>query len=494
MKTGKILFRPDCTGKAETSSNGKRGSGAVKIAKPEDNLFLAVLSWIHILLLCAGLYLLTVLAYDMEIPGELSASAVKAPSPAELLIESLWLLIPLALGWVFLRVIRSLVVYLLCSCAVCALLTGLTHSTLTVTLAAVLFAVRCYARLKKGKIKRILTEMPGETSGQLSAELWEIPTFLDRPNPAHWGVFAFYYIVFLVAERNDLLSYIFYLLLADVFVCFLFGYLDSMQRFIRENRRIANLPVHSIQKVGRILLLVSAIVLGLIVLPSALYGREPLTDLRARIKPVELTPSTDMEELMQGGLSDPDFGMPGEVPSDPPAWLAALVNVLFYLGVVAVGIVLLIVIYRICRSALSYFAEDEEDEILFLGAEEVSGTRANRRRTRAKKERRNSPNQKVRRQYKKTILHAMRKKRSDIGKSTSELKSPTGQEYTGGWTAAGHAILAGEEIPAGWETPSELETKAELARDKSTDKLHTLYEKARYSREGCTEEEAGALR
>lgn len=489
MKTDKKLFRSDNSGKAEASSYRKKNGETVKIVKPEDHLFLAILSWLHILLLCAGLYLLTILAYDMEIPGELSAGAVKAPAPAELLIQALWLLIPLALGWVFLRAIRSLVVYLLCSCAVCALLAGLTRSALTVTLAAILFALRCYARLKKGKIKRMLAEMPGEAGGQLSAELWEIPTFLDRPAPAHWGVFAFYYLIFLVAGRNDLLRDIFFLLLADVFVCFLFGYLDSMQSFIRENKRIANLPVHSIQKVGRILLLVSAILLGLIVLPSALYGREPLSDLRARIKPVELTPSTDMEELMQGGLSDPDFGMPGEVPSDPPAWLVALGNLLFYLGAVVVAILLLVAVYRVCRNALSYFAEDEEDEILFLGAEESSGTHAERRRAHAKKERRNSPNQRIRRYYKKTILRAM-KEHSDMRKPVSEPKASTEQEHTDRWISDDQVILKDQKTPAGWETPSELEAKAELARDEFTDKLHALYEKARYSREGCTKEES----
>lgn len=427
-----------------------------KIKKPEDHLSLAVLSWLHILLICAGMYLLSVLAYDVEIPAELPAFAVK--SPARLLAESLWLIVPLALSWIFIRTIRSLVVYLLCSCAVCALLAVLSGSALTTALAAFLFAVRCYMRIKKGRLARILAETPGEIDEKTAPELWEIPTFLDRPTAAHWSVFAFYYVIFLLTGKFDLLKYVFFLLLADIFVCFLFGYLDNMWRFIRENRRIANLPVHSIQKVGRILLLVSVILLGLIVLPSVLYGQEPLTGLRSRIKPVELTPSTEMIEMMPEGFSGADFGMPEDVPSEPPAWLVALGNVLFYLGAVVVSVVLLIVVYRVCRNALAYFAQGEEDEIIFLGTEESSGIRAGRQISREKKERRNSPNQRVRRLYKKTIRRAMK------------------------------------ERPAGWETPSELEAKAELAREGSTDKLHILYEKARYSAGGCTAEDAETLR
>ncbi len=446
----------------------------------KSGIFLAALSWLHILLICAGLYLLTILTYDMEAAGVPLPRTAK--SPMELLAGSLWLIIPLALGWVFIRMTRSLVVYLLCSCAVCALLSGLTHSVLTTALSAFLLAARCYTRIKKGKLARMLAETPGEAGAQLAPELWEIPTFLDRPSPAHWGIFVFYYVILLLAKKAFLLKYVFYLLLADVFVCFLFGYLDNMQRFIRENKRIANLPVHSIQKVGRILLLVSVILLGLIVLPSALYGREPLADLHIRRRTVEITPSTEMPEMMPDILSPADLGMT-EAPSEPPAWLTALSNVLFYLGAVIAAAALLAVIYRICRNALSYFAQDEEDEILFLGAEETSGVHADRRLPREKKERRSSPNRKIRRLYKKTIRNAMKK-------NAAQGKVESGQKFPAGRTE----VPAESMFPAGWETPSELETKAQLARDASTDKLHTLYEKARYSHEGCTEEDAEALR
>ena len=80
-------------------------------------------------------------------------------------------------------------------------------------------------------------------------------------------------------------------------------------------------------------------------------------------------------------------------------------------------------------------------------------------------------------------------------KENAAGRTPARPKYTAGTEfPAGQETPSGIAFPAGWETPSELETKAQLVRDASTDKLHTLYEKARYSREGCTSEEAEALR
>ena len=52
---------------------------------------------------------------------------------------------------------------------------------------------------------------------------------------------------------------------------------------------------------------------------------------------------------------------------------------------------------------------------------------------------------------------------------------------------------AGKYQPTGAETPAELEERNELSGD-SMRRLHDGYEKARYSCEGCTKEEAEALR
>ena len=108
----------------------------MSICKPEDNLCLAALSWLHILLLCAGMYLMTSLLYQTK-------------GPASLLAGALWLVLPIILSWVWIRTIHSLIVYLLCAFLLCAFLARASHSFLTVALAVVILTVRCFTRIKK---------------------------------------------------------------------------------------------------------------------------------------------------------------------------------------------------------------------------------------------------------------------------------------------------------------------------------------------------------
>jgi hypothetical protein len=47
--------------------------------------------------------------------------------------------------------------------------------------------------------------------------------------------------------------------------------------------------------------------------------------------------------------------------------------------------------------------------------------------------------------------------------------------------------------PTFWASPLELESQAGLAESSDMQRLHGYYEKARYSKEGCTREDAAAL-
>ena len=106
------------------------------------------------------------------------------------------------------------------------------------------------------------------------------------------------------------------------------------------------------------------------------------------------------------------------------------------------------------KNAGKAFSEDEEDEVLFL--HQGNDERENLPWRREKKEGYLSPNMRIRRKYK------------------NDQK-------------------AGKYQPTGAETPAELEERNELSGD-GMRRLHDGYEKARYSREGCTKEEAEALR
>lgn len=417
-----------------------------KLKKPGDRLPLILLSWAHALLLFGGIYL--VLAAFLALPPALAAYYLRL---------ALWLIVPITASWLFIRHIRVFALYLLCSAAVTALVWRASSFALTGALCAVIFIIRGYVRIKKGRIRRAMQEMAGDTGARLDAELWEIPTFLDEPHPAHWAVFCAYYVMILFSKCHYLLNWMFFLLAAEIFVCFIYRYLSRMWTYIRENRRIANLPVNAIQKVGRILLLLSLIFLILAVLPAVLYQREPLADMleSMRLKPLNISP---WEELYPEGMTLPqDMGLdfPAEAVGEPPAWLMFLSDMLVYLATVAAALALLAAIYRLCRRAAGYFAQEENDEIVFIGEETRKAVSEESSSALRKREGWASPNRRIRRHYKKTLRRQMKTE------------------------------------PSGWETPQELEEMASLS-GQERDALHRLYEKARYSREGCGADEVKA--
>ena len=51
-----------------------------------------------------------------------------------------------------------------------------------------------------------------------------------------------------------------------------------------------------------------------------------------------------------------------------------------------------------------------------------------------------------------------------------------------------------KQRPAGSETPHELEALAGFSKNESRSLLHNCYEKARYSKEGCSASEADELK
>lgn len=154
-----------------------------------------------------------------------------------------------------------------------------------------------------------------------------------------------------------------------------------------------------------------------------------------------------------------------EEAAEPPAWFQTLTNLILY------GVLLLFLVFGLrmlyvlcCRMMQSFAAGDPGDELIFPdneGEEEQGPGRRGRGGFRS------TPASAVRRKYRKLI-----------------------------WQRARTGIT-------GTETPEELEGKAGLrgapqpengshvsGEDASVTYLHAIYEKARYSREGCTRDEA----
>jgi hypothetical protein len=158
---------------------------------------------------------------------------------------------------------------------------------------------------------------------------------------------------------------------------------------------------------------------------------------------------------MNYDMTLPDIIMePGE-QFIPPTWLKEVVKTILFLILAIALIGLIYAIYLAIRRAGENFAVENEDEVIFLDSKEDS--RRSSRKKSGSRESRLSPNMQIRRRYKRTIR-----------------KSTKGR-------------------PTFWASPLELESQAGLAESANMQRLHGYYEKARYSKEGCTREDVAAM-
>ena len=61
---------------------------------------------------------------------------------------------------------------------------------------------------------------------------------------------------------------IFYLFLADVFLCFIYRFVDGFYDFLKEHSHYANLPVKTMEKVVKIIFAIACVILLAFTLPS----------------------------------------------------------------------------------------------------------------------------------------------------------------------------------------------------------------------------------
>lgn len=222
---------------------------------------------------------------------------------------------------------------------------------MTGLMAAVIFLIRGYVRIRKGQLKKAAQELPAGSMPLADMEAWEIPTLLDEPKPLHFLWFMIQYVIGVLMKMPFYWHLIFWFFFADVFLCFFCQYLDGMHGFIRDHQKIANLPVETMQRTGKLILKIAVLLLVLFVLPSALYGKDPIAEAIAGYEPKELesdltieTPEAETPQGMeQADLSD----MLGDKEYKPmPQWIQNLFTAVMYLVMVAVGIAVLRAIYQ----------------------------------------------------------------------------------------------------------------------------------------------------
>lgn len=367
------------------------------------------------------------------------------------------LLAPVILSWLAVRCCRALWLYTLSGIAAAALAFFATRNPVFTVLTALLWVIRGGVRIKKGKLRKAYLDMPvGEDSVQMP-ELAEIPMFLDEPHPVHFIVFVLFYLISLPLGIESLYRYIFALLFAEILVCFLFRYLISFWDYVEEHQSIANLPVQTMRRIIRLLLVPALLILLLVMLPSLLYGEEPLTKIRFQFD--ERNVQAEMPEPavqgteMTGAMLDELIGVGA---SEPPRWLEPLMQALVWVVLAAAAVILLRALYRALCSMNRSFLKEEEDEITFLGEEDRKEKRK-RKQDNASSRLFPAPAEQIRKKYKKTLRRGMRIQQKN---------------------------------PHGAETPEELEKLAEIKTAEEMETLHRLYEKARYSHRECSREEA----
>lgn len=421
-------------------------------------IVLDIFTWLHSLLLFGVLY-----------PLFASLLLLKDASFWRTTTAGLLLLIPIFLSWFLMQRIHNFILYLLSGVivsAICGLIAlcwggigrpeGLLCGILTVVCSVIIFAVRTHAKVTYGQKKEEFLDVHGDKT-EFPLQEREMPNLLSQPLAYHWVWFTLLYVPGMLLHFTTYLYLAFSALLADIFLCLGFSYISSLYEYIRKNQSVSNLPVSSMSRIHRTSGIIGALLLVLFLLPAILYGREFEPDLTTD-KPLLTSEETTEEksfETYAPEMADTQLIASVDHSVQPSKWIPILMRIIGFVfsAVIIISVILLFI--RKVRSLGHDFAVEEDDEAVFLEPEtaDASGFLFRRKH----RESRLSVNQQIRRRYRKTIR-----------------KATKGQ-------------------PSKWATPSELERDAELTDDKATQTLHVVYEKARYSREGCNHEDLDQL-
>lgn len=414
-----------------------------------------VLGWIHTVLLAFGFY-----------PLIASCGGLTGADYTSFCAIGLLLFIPAILGWWLLRKIHNMFLYLFAG-TICSSVLGILAfgagkkfeyseyyiSITTFALSIAIFIIHSISRVIHGEMKADFIAAHG-ADVPFQLKVWEVPTILTHPNTACIGWFVVQYIIGLVLRQPGYWRCVFYLTLLDVIVLFAFRYLNQFQVFLQENQNSASLPVRTIHRVHLILFVLGILLFMILLIPSVLYNREPLSEISFERKPI----ITENEGLGGKETSVEDFDYDMMIPeiimnsesSEAPVWISYLIDIMLGILTIAFFICLILGVIRAVRYAVRNFSIKDEDEVIFLeDIEEENSTKKE-----PKTERFFSTNMHIRRRYKKIIRKAT--------KGTPDF----------------------------WATPSELEEHAGLSGTDRMNILHEVYEKARYSKDGANREDA----
>lgn len=384
--------------------------------------------------------------------------------------HSLLLIIPFAVTAWGQKKLKHLVSYLIVGLASSALLFVLGahffERLYLSIISVIIMLVRIPSRLNKTDDYEIVDENVTDSGG-----------LLDSPSAGFLGYFVLLFFVAALLKEAKLQNIIYWVTFAWIANFLVYINLNSLNSYLYSRRGIANLPGKQIISTNRALMIVFSILALIIMLIVPLIPLDHIVSsigiairdfLRWIFSHFSADEQTVVETVTESLAPSGQMSMFDEVKTTP-AWLKMLYDILFGIiafvvsagALVGIGYAILLLVHRFYKptAATGDMQEfiDEETESSFLQDTE-------------KREKESffshlfHPNASVRKYFKKRIQKA----------NASNKKN-------------------GAIIPSSL-TPEELEKYAGLPDEERTKLLHTLYEKARYSKEGCTKEDVALLK
>lgn len=274
-----------------------------------------------------------------------------------------------------------------------------------------------------------------------------VDSIFDKPVIPGVAAFLIPFIYSAISGGPSLQKLTFINMALYLLLCIAYRGVYRIEEYLELNRDMAGLPKRRIMLTSGLALLAALTIAAALFLPALFMETGYI-----KIEPTQQNKAATAQQEITGLGGGSQMGVPEELAAmaeGKSLQIPPFVSYIIY--AVILGVVLVIVVYGVLclvRSFRSSFT-DHRDVVQYLRAEEIK----ERIPIGAKKKISawdRSPNAIVRRKYKKAVLKSLR------------------------------------ESPERWRTPEEIEEKAGLENPE----LHHIYEKARYSKQGCSARES----
>lgn len=352
-------------------------------------------------------------------------------------LRGLLIIVPIIISWLARRYLRNILLYLLASVAAVLLTIWLFDNPVMAVPAVFICFLRFYNRI-----------------------IGEDRSLLDHPGYAGLAVFLIAPVITFFVERLDSIYQPLGLLYMAIYflLCFTHHGIERIESYIDVNKDMRNMPARRILRISSALLAAAVVIFSITLLPALLNSDMEYRYTPPPVSEEETSLSLPEEEILQDDTGQGD--MMAAMDVEPNPILEAIFQILEYVLVIGFSILIVFgIIYgalHLSRMFRQSF-QDRGDFVENLQDDELEAIRERARRIRDRPglfDR--SPNAVIRRRYRKTVLHAAKNR------------------------------------PQAWMTPCEAENHAGLTGD-AIERLHNVYEKARYSPEGCTRQDFSQL-